>query len=89
MFAATPLLEALQILLSLALTEGTGYMKGREEEGMNIEFIDIKRAYLQAVRQEGRLCGVASGRWTGRNVRETEESDVRDEGRSTELGSNV
>ena len=48
MFAATPPLEALKILLSLALTEGIGYMKGREEEGMNIEFIEIKRAYLQA-----------------------------------------
>ena len=53
MFAATPPLEALKILLSLAITEGTGYVKGREEEGMNIEFIDIKRAYLQAeVRRE-------------------------------------
>ena len=35
-FAATPPLEALKILLSLALTEGIGYMKGREEEGVNI-----------------------------------------------------
>ena len=53
LFAATPPLEALKILLSLALTEGTGYVKGREEEGMKIEFIDIKRAYLQAeVRRE-------------------------------------
>ena len=48
LFAATPPLEALKILLPLALTEGIGYTKGREEEGMNIEFIDIKRAYLQA-----------------------------------------
>ena len=53
MFAATPPLEALKILLPLALAEGIGYVKGREEEGMNIEFIDIKRAYLQAeVRRE-------------------------------------
>ena len=48
LFAATPPLEALKILLPLALTEGVGYVKGREEEGMKIEFIDIKRAYLQA-----------------------------------------
>jgi hypothetical protein len=48
LFAATPPLEALKILLPLALTEGVGYVKGREEEGMKIEFIDIKRACLQA-----------------------------------------
>ena len=48
LFAATPPLEALKILLSLALTEGIGYTKGSEEEGMNTEFIYITRAYLQA-----------------------------------------
>jgi hypothetical protein len=42
LFAATPPLEALKILLSLALTEGIGYAKGREEERMKVEFIDIK-----------------------------------------------
>ena len=35
-FASTPPLEAFKIFLSLALTEGIGYMKGREEEGMII-----------------------------------------------------
>ena len=29
LFAATPPLEALKIILSLALTEGIGYVKGR------------------------------------------------------------
>ena len=28
--------------------EGTGYTKGEEHVGMKFEFIDIKRAYLQA-----------------------------------------
>ena len=30
------------------MTEGICYERGKESEGMNIEFIDIKRAYLQA-----------------------------------------
>ena len=48
LFAATPPLEALKFLISMAMTEGIGFQKGREEQGMNFEFIDIKRAYLQA-----------------------------------------
>ena len=48
LFAATPPLEALKMLLSAAMTEGLGYRRGREEFGMKLEFIDIKRAYLQA-----------------------------------------
>ena len=48
LFAATPPLEALKVLLSLAMTEGIGYERGREEDGVKLEFIDIKRAYLQA-----------------------------------------
>ena len=53
LFAATPPLEALKILMSLALTEGVGYVKGREEEGMQIEFIDSKRASVQAPARRG------------------------------------
>jgi hypothetical protein len=48
LFAATPPLEALKVLISAAMTEGIGYRKGREEFGMKLEFIDIKMAYLQA-----------------------------------------
>ena len=48
LFAATPPLEALKVLLSLAMIEGIGYERGREEDGVKLEFIDIKRAYLQA-----------------------------------------
>ena len=48
LFAATPPLEALTMLRSAAMTEGIGYRRGREEFGMKLEFIDIKRAYLQA-----------------------------------------
>ena len=48
LFAATPPLEAIKMLMSAAMTEGIGYEKGKEEMGMKIEFIDIKRAYLQA-----------------------------------------
>ena len=33
LFAATPPLEALKILLSLAVTEGVGYIKGKEKKG--------------------------------------------------------
>ena len=32
----------------MATTEGIGYTKGYEHEGMKIEFIDIRRAYYQA-----------------------------------------
>ena len=51
MFAATPPLEVLTIMLSVAMAEGVGYRKGREEEGLKLERIDIKRAYLQAEKQ--------------------------------------
>ena len=30
------------------MTVGIGYEKGKDSEGMQIEFVDIKRAYLQA-----------------------------------------
>ena len=36
LFAATPPLEALKILLSMAMTEGVGYEKGKAEQGMHI-----------------------------------------------------
>ena len=47
LFAATPPLEALKMLLSLAMTEGIGWKKEWEER-MKIEFIDIRRAYFHA-----------------------------------------
>ena len=79
LFAATPPLEALKILLSLALTEGIGYVKGREEEGMKIEFIDIKRAYLQAeVRREVYTELHPPRRQAGRDVRKADQGNVRD-----------
>ena len=34
LFVATPPLEALKILISMAMTEGVGYEKGKEKEGM-------------------------------------------------------
>ena len=48
LFAATPPLEALKLLISMAMPEGIGYQKEKENQGMQLEFIDIKRAYLQA-----------------------------------------
>ena len=48
LFAATPPLEAFKILISMAMTEGLGFQKGKEEQGMKMDFIDSKRAYLQA-----------------------------------------
>ena len=48
LFAATPPLEALKMLLSLAVTEGVGYRKGHRESGHRLEFIDVRRAYFQA-----------------------------------------
>ena len=48
LFAATPPLEAKNMLLSLAVTENIGYNRGKESSGMQLEFIDIRRAYYQA-----------------------------------------
>ena len=45
LFAATPPLEALKILLSLAVTEGVGHKKGVQ---CKLDFIDISRAYFHA-----------------------------------------
>jgi hypothetical protein len=33
--------------MSLAMTDGVGYTMGIEGEGMKLQFIDIKRGYLQ------------------------------------------
>ena len=38
----THTLVAPKLLISLTMTEGLGYRKGKEEEGMIMEFIDIK-----------------------------------------------
>ena len=48
LFAATPPLEAMKLLLSLAVTEGVGYQKGHKKSGMKLDFIDIRRAYYHA-----------------------------------------
>ena len=48
LFAATPLLEALELLLSMAMTERVGYEQGKEKAGVKLEFIYNKRAHLQA-----------------------------------------
>ena len=48
LFAATPPLEALKILFSMAMTEGIGYETGKEQQGMKLEFIDIRRAFFHA-----------------------------------------
>ncbi|MFM7858806.1 MAG: hypothetical protein ACKO96_44505 [Flammeovirgaceae bacterium] len=55
LFAAAPPLEALNILLSLAVAEGVGYVKGWEDQCMKLEYIDIQRAYLQAEVKKGRV----------------------------------
>ena len=48
LFAATPPLEALKLIMSLAMTEGIGDEKGKEEQGMKLDFIDIRRAFFHA-----------------------------------------
>ena len=48
LFAATPPLEAIKILLSLAVTEGVGYQKDNKSKGMKLAFTDVRRAYFQA-----------------------------------------
>ena len=48
LFAATPPLEALKLLMSLACTEKIGYQAGHRDEGMKLDFIDVKKAYYSA-----------------------------------------
>ena len=48
LFAPTPPLEAKKLLFSLAVTEGYGYIKGNEKNGMKIDFVDISRAFFHA-----------------------------------------
>ena len=49
LFAATPPLEAMKFLLSLAVTEGIGYVKGGKKSGKKLDFIDIRRACYHAL----------------------------------------
>ena len=49
LFAATPPLEAMKLLFSLAVTEGVGYKLGDKKGGNKLDFIDIKRAYFHAL----------------------------------------
>ena len=44
LFAATPPLEAKKLLMSLAMPEGVGYERGKEQSGMRIDSVDVRRA---------------------------------------------
>ena len=46
--AATPPLEANKMLTSMAVTEGIGSESDRPREGMKIDSIEVRRAYLYA-----------------------------------------
>ena len=48
MLTATPSLEATNILMSMAMTEGVGFKRGQEKRGMKLDFIDVRRAYFYA-----------------------------------------
>jgi len=48
LFAATPPLEAKKILFSLAVTEGYGFDRENRDDGMKLDFIDIRKAYFNA-----------------------------------------
>jgi len=47
LFAATPPLEALKMLISIMMSEGIGWCKNHDER-MKMDFIDIRRAYFHA-----------------------------------------
>ena len=49
LFAATPPLEGKKLLIALAVTRGVGYEEGDKEGGMKLDFIDIRRAFFQAL----------------------------------------
>ena len=48
LFAATPPLEAKKTIFSLAGTEGIGFKEGQRHQGVNIDPIDVRRAYFHA-----------------------------------------
>ena len=48
LFAATPPLEAIKMVLSMAVTEGIGFKAGNRKGGVKIDFIDVRRAYSHA-----------------------------------------
>ena len=48
LFAATPPLEAKEMLLIYAVTAGTGSVPGDEEGDKKLDLRDISRAYFQA-----------------------------------------
>ena len=48
LFAATPPLEAEKTLMSMAVTEGIGYRRGKRKSGKKLDFIDVRRAYFHA-----------------------------------------
>ena len=48
LFAARPPLEAKKMLFSLAVPEGIGFKGMSKKKGMNIDFIDTRKAYFQA-----------------------------------------
>jgi hypothetical protein len=52
LFAATPPLEAVKILFSLAVTEGIGFIGGRRRFGKQLEFIDVKGHNYRLMRSE-------------------------------------
>ena len=54
LFAATPSLEAMNILFSMAVTEGIGFDRGDREGGMKLAFIDIRRA--SSMQMPGEQC---------------------------------
>ena len=67
LFAATPPLEAKKILMSMAVTENIGYKRGRREQGMKIDFVDVRRAYFHAkARRELTIRGTPTGRLGGK-----------------------
>ena len=48
LFASPPPLGAKKLLMSLAMTEGVRYERGKEQSGMRIDFVDVRRAYFYA-----------------------------------------
>ena len=48
LFAATLPLEAKKVLMSMGVIEKIGYMAGKRQQGMCLDFIDVSRAFFHA-----------------------------------------
>ena len=77
------------MLMSLGMTEGIGYERGREAECMKIECIDSKKGISSSTSKEADFSAVPSGGIRARQVRQVEQGHVRRARCCAKLGMDI